>query len=295
MPFPAAALVIVAVVGVGIGGCGNARSLAFDGGDPGGGSTDASVGGDTAALDGGSNDGAGQADAALCVGVSPAEQCRAVDRCIPSDCGCNPGFGGGWTCTGDCGGGRDCSDAGMPRSDAGSIDVIAVPLPDGGTVSVPLMCQVPTSVAAPFSVTFRFKNRSSRPLFRYRGCTSEVEIASCASSYSDQLANRDPCPCDCMSANCPACGACYHEGTPLAPEAVFEQLWDGRVEVMSTRVDGLPCNDRKAVPAGRYRVRLPIYATAADAKAHTPTVLVATADFELPSPTGGVVEIDISP
>jgi hypothetical protein len=198
--------------------------------------------------------------------------------------------------TGPDGGAADMMDAASATGpDGGAGDGPVIPQPDGGAVSVPAMCQVPTSAAAPYSVKFRFRNRASVPVFRYLGCTSEVEISSCATSYADQLANRDSCPCYCASSGCPVCGQCYDEGTPLAPNAIFEEAWDGLVGVRTTGANGHACNARQAVAAGRYRVRLPIYASAADAKAHAPTVSVATADFELPTAAAdGVIEIDIA-
>lgn len=46
----------------------------------------------------------------VCGGENPAHRCRqSPGECLPSTCGCNEG---GWVCTDDCGGGRQCSDGG---------------------------------------------------------------------------------------------------------------------------------------------------------------------------------------
>jgi hypothetical protein len=46
-----------------------------------------------------------------CTTPSPADGCRsATNACIPSSCKCSAG---GWLCTKDCTGGRNCADAGM--------------------------------------------------------------------------------------------------------------------------------------------------------------------------------------
>lgn len=170
-----------------------------------------------------------------------------------------------------------------------------VPQPDGGLVIVPATCQVQTQAAAPYPVTFRLRNVSKRVFFRYLGCTSELEIASCASSYSDQLASRVFCPCDCLTNSCPTCGACYDDGLELAPGAMLDETWTGLVPVTSTSA-GRSCQTWKAAPAGRYRVRLPLYASVAEAKVHAPTAVVVTADFELPALTaGGVINMDVNP
>jgi hypothetical protein len=53
---------------------------------------------------------AGRGDSGRCSGENPALACRGPSSCIPSTCGCSEN--GGWICTADCGGGRDCTDGG---------------------------------------------------------------------------------------------------------------------------------------------------------------------------------------
>jgi hypothetical protein len=76
---------------------------------------------------------------------------------------------------------------------------------------------------------------------------------------------------------------------------MLDEPWTGLVPVTSSSA-GRSCQTWEAAPAGRYRVRLPLYASVAEAKAHGPTAVVVSVDFELPALTAdGVINMDVNP
>jgi hypothetical protein len=152
--------------------------------------------------------------------------------------------------------------------------------PDGGRIPIPAACELESSAQRPFSVTFRLHNGGGATVFTHVGCLPPFEVSSCASAYTDQIANLHVCGCICGEA-CPACGACPEPGgAALAPAGALEWRWTA---LLFAAADPQSCATRVELPAGRYRARVPLFATEADATADTPLLRAATADFELPA------------
>ena len=164
---------------------------------------------------------------------------------------------------------------------------------DGDHIVIPPACEVSAAGQSPYSVTFRLHNSDSSSVFLHTGCFAPFQVASCASGYTDQLANLDVCPCLC-NAVCPFCGECYPDGAEaIEPDATKEWPWTATLLVNSRdgTNKGTSCKTSVDLPAGRYRVSIPLFATAENGLAQTPVLHTATADFQLPA-GGDTIQIE---
>jgi hypothetical protein len=175
------------------------------------------------------------------------------------------------------------------RADGGSdvsLDVAGATLiePDGRTIAVPPACQVSSeSQPSPFQMMFTWRNDLSTAVY-FAGCSPGIQISSCASGYLDQLLPTAPCPCLCDTAClCSISASCPSSSMPLEPGLGVEVNEVGYVYVNERQNGGQMCYEQFLLPAGRYRARLPFYATPQAAQAGTSPLGAATADFELPS------------
>jgi hypothetical protein len=161
------------------------------------------------------------------------------------------------------------------------------------TVADAAHCPAATSSAlGPFPVTFRVRNAGATPVFFRNGCLLEFQIASCAAGYADSLQNRIVCPvrpCSMPMASIPTCGGCaLDHGDLFAPGATRDLSWDGVDHAFDRSKN---CVTDRVLPSGRYRIRVPVYASpeAALARQNPRTIEV---DFSTPV-AGGVVEVTI--
>jgi hypothetical protein len=159
---------------------------------------------------------------------------------------------------------------------------------------MPAQCPVVTSTrAAPYPVIFKVRNDGPAPVYFRRGCLLEFQISSCAAGYDDVLQNQIVCPvCPCAMPSCArvSCGACAEDhGLALGPGATEQLGWDGVHHAMPS---GQNCVNDRILSAGRYRIRIPVYASAEAAVARqSPRVVVH--DFDLPA-TGDVVNVALT-
>ncbi len=173
-----------------------------------------------------------------------------------------------------------------------SSDEPRVPQRNGTSLSVPERCRFITEERGPFPVTFRLRNDGPQPLIvRWGGgCAWDFRISSCASSFTDALQPRDPCPCLCEFSGCPSCGACGPEEEAIAPGRSSDRQWEGGLLVEQPRGQST-CLEPRTVPAGLYRLSLPVYASSEDARRSAPLRTVVK-DFSLPA-AGAVVALDL--
>ncbi|HEY4187134.1 MAG TPA: hypothetical protein VGP07_18810 [Polyangia bacterium] len=193
------------------------------------------------------------------------------------------GAGGGGSSTGGMGGGGTAA-GGSGAAGAG-----------GGGVLDP-RCAVPVpTMAPPYPTEIRFKNDSGAPLYVHQGCVSiDFAISSCASGFGDSVGPTYHCACPCDLASCtsnPACGACPNPtGIEIDASQFVSASWDA-VAVAEEDRGSYTCVDSRALPAGRYRVAIRVYADAASA-ANDQGGRLVTQDFQLPTETG-VLEVPV--
>lgn len=185
--------------------------------------------------------------------------------------------------------------AGCPRDKSSPFDAGQLSAKDADPQSAqPAQCStVTTTRQPPYGVTFRIRNQGASPVYLRQGCLFEFQIASCAAGYRDQLQNQIVCPvCACANPVCPSvtCGGCAEEhGELLAPGASRELEWDG-VDHAFDRAQN--CVRDRIMPAGQYRIRIPIYASAEAAVARQ-VARVVEHDFAFP-PGGDVIDVSVA-
>jgi hypothetical protein len=152
----------------------------------------------------------------------------------------------------------------------------------------------PTS-APPYPVELRFRNDGASSLFVLKACGSyEIGVSSCASGFTDRLNDFVVCACSCDNPQCGnTCGQCpADEGTEIAAGTSLDQPWSGTSTTLTPSATG-QCVTSRDLPAGRYRVSIWVYDSAASAVARTGPRVVSR-DFELPAPNG-IVDVPLVP
>jgi hypothetical protein len=160
------------------------------------------------------------------------------------------------------------------------------------------LCAVATpSSPPPYPVQFQFRADGATPAFLQKLCLGhDFGVSSCASGFRDRLAEQVIGACDCANPQCTGPlvgGQCpAPEGTMIAPGATVSAPFSGVSTTPEPR-GSYACARSHPLPAGRYRVAVDVYDTAADAQAGV-NGRVVTRDFELPAP-GGVVDVPLAP
>lgn len=166
------------------------------------------------------------------------------------------------------------------RKDSGASDTVA---------AAASLCSA--TKAAPAPVVFRFTNTTAAPLFYYLGCFgADYSVSSEVSGFTDEFAPRIGCSCSCGDPPiCSTCGACYDNGNLLKQDA--EVMWYPQESVAQT-CSGQACTAYRSLPLGRYRFRMRLYGSEANAVAHSPVAITVVKDFEYSAP-GKIIVIDI--
>jgi hypothetical protein len=166
----------------------------------------------------------------------------------------------------------------------------------GGDLLTPSGACAPSTTpttAPPYAVEFQFRNDTSAPLYVLQDCSLyDFGISSCASGFADRLNEPVICASFCGTGGGGLqCGACpENQGTAIAPGASLRRAWDGLSTTTMATSNG-QCVNRRALPAGRYRAAIWVYASEADALARE-APRVVTRDFELPA-ANGVVDVPL--
>jgi hypothetical protein len=164
------------------------------------------------------------------------------------------------------------------------------PLTDGTSVPVPLACRAEPAGTAPYSATFELRNTGTRPVFLAvdYNCAPRAAVSSCARDFKDDLLGHGASLCPCEG-SCPVGGAgCSPAGKLMAPGARESFSWSAIIGVQGMRNGESCAAGTRNLPAGRYRVTAPAFATDADAAAGQPILFTISQDFELRAPTATV-------
>lgn len=136
---------------------------------------------------------------------------------------------------------------------------------------------------------------SGETLFVRSGCILEYGITSCADGYEQELWRDGSCKVDCAAppeATCIACDSCPLEGVEVTLNGTLSEIWDGTHYTYGTNSANCPCHDDHLAAAGKYRVTIPVFASADAAQLNQPLREVVV-DFELPA-VDGVVDVSLS-
>ena len=152
----------------------------------------------------------------------------------------------------------------------------------------------PDSGLPPSVVTFELRNDGIATVYLLQDCLVEYTITSLADPVHVIHRNAG-CGCDCSQTSCPVCGACFVGSREVAMGASLSDAWTTEDIINVTRSTGLSCQRSETLPAGPYRIDVPVYGSDADALART-SARTATQSFALPAPGDTVtVALGVSP
>jgi hypothetical protein len=133
----------------------------------------------------------------------------------------------------------------------------------------------------PTTVTFELRNDSVPAVYLFQSCLVDLTITSLADPPR-VIERGGPCGCDCGIASCPLCGQCFQGSLEVAGGSLRSEYWN-TVSVTYEPAPTGTCERKHALPAGQYRIDVPVYPTAEDAAART-NARIAAQTFTLPAP-----------
>lgn len=145
----------------------------------------------------------------------------------------------------------------------------------------------------PSVVNFELRNDGISTVYLFQGCLIDYTITSLADPVH-VIHRNEGCGCDCSLSSCPVCGACFMGSREVAIGAAVSDSWTTEDIVNVQRPTG-SCQRSETLPAGPYRIDVPVYASDADALART-GARTAIQSFMLPAPGDSVtVALGVSP
>jgi hypothetical protein len=143
------------------------------------------------------------------------------------------------------------------------------------------------------TVTFELRNDGASAVYLFQNCLLNLTITSLADPVH-VVEREGPCGCDCGFTSCPVCGPCYAGFREVAGGAMLSEYWNA-VSVTYESAPTGSCERKHALPAGQYRIDVPVYASQDDATNGT-GARTATQTFTLPAPDDTVgVALGVSP
>jgi len=135
----------------------------------------------------------------------------------------------------------------------------------------------------PATITFSLHNGGSAPVYLFEQCILNLTISQVADP-ARVIGLLDGCPvCDCGDTQCRGyvCGACFMGGVEVAANAMRPFTWSA-VDVDFGTQNGTTCMQKRTLPAGQYRIDVPVYPSAEDAMTRrNPRVVTQT--FQVPA------------
>jgi hypothetical protein len=150
----------------------------------------------------------------------------------------------------------------------------------GGQVGQP----PPPPPEPPAPLTFQLQNGGTSSLYIYVSCLADVTFTNLDDpSTSIRLPNGGCGICDCAAQTCPSvvCGPCFMGGLEVAPGGNDQYFWTP-VDITYRTGATSTCSSSRTLPAGHYRIDVPVYTTSADANAKTGARVVSQS-FQLPA------------
>jgi hypothetical protein len=147
----------------------------------------------------------------------------------------------------------------------------------------------------PYTVTFDLQNGGASSVYIYQSCFLDFTIVNLADP-NHVIGRGGGCGiCDCAAATCPAvtCGACFMGGMEVIAGGKVSYAW-GAVDQMAGTRGTMACQTTKVLPAGHYRIAVPVYASDADAASQSNPRIVNEI-FDLPPPGDVVVPLVVTP
>jgi hypothetical protein len=197
--------------------------------------------------------------------------------------------------TADAGAGADAAPGDAP-ADRPTTDTAINADADPGP---PSRCLVTTDRQPPYPLTFHLLNHGASPVYvRDDGCVGiTLDIASCASRFTDRLGPVFACACSCRDASCqgpPGCPPCAApSGKAVLPGQALDVRWNAIALDFQNRTNDT-CVDPRPLPAGIYSVSVAIFDAPDLSLGGGTPARFASRTFALPAP-GDVVEVVLAP
>jgi hypothetical protein len=111
----------------------------------------------------------------------------------------------------------------------------------------------------PSVVTFQLRNDGSSNVILYQNCIVAFTIAS-VDDPARTIARQTTCGCDCTMAACPVCasGPCFPGPFEVPVGGVVTEPWLAVNVTFEPRAQGT-CERKHTLPAGQYRIDVPVY------------------------------------
>jgi hypothetical protein len=144
------------------------------------------------------------------------------------------------------------------------------------------------------TVSLQLQNGGMEAAYVYQGCLIDYKVTSLADP-SVPINRVEGCLCMCGQSACSTCGQCYAGPREIPAGGQITESWvTANVTTENGGVTG-SCQRLNALPAGSYRIEVPVYVTHAEADAKVlPRVI--TQVFTLPAPNDTVtIQVAASP
>jgi hypothetical protein len=138
----------------------------------------------------------------------------------------------------------------------------------------------------PSTVTFELRNDGVAAVYLVQNCSINLTITSLADP-AHVVEREGPCGCDCGVAACPVCGPCWAGFPEVAAGGTMSEYWNA-VSVTYEPAPTGSCERKHALPAGQYRIDVPVYASPEEAAVGGAGARIATQTFTLPAPNDTV-------
>ena len=141
----------------------------------------------------------------------------------------------------------------------------------------------PPTPDPPTTISFDLRNDGASPAYVFETCIVDFTITSEADPNTP-ITRVAGCICTCEQApQCPLCGPCFSGPREIAAGGKLTAYWTTASVTTETR-GNIGCQIVHPLPAGSYRIDLPVYASEADATAKlSPRTVTQT--FTLPPPS----------
>jgi hypothetical protein len=155
--------------------------------------------------------------------------------------------------------------------------------------------EIEPTIVPPAPITFQLQNDAPSALFIYMGCNPDLTLTE-LTTPAKILGLPVGCGiCDCAAATCPqvVCGACYAGSYEIPATSTMPWSWSP-VDMSYEPRGTTTCSHTRGLPAGRYRIDVPVYERVEDAMAKV-NGRVVTREFTLPADGPVVVPLAAGP
>ncbi|AKT42733.1 hypothetical protein [Chondromyces crocatus] len=167
----------------------------------------------------------------------------------------------------------------------------------GDDGQIPLACRSNSGADTTLGVIFHLENGGDTPVYLRNDCERGLlRIDACPDGEPRTLSLFASCSAECSAdpyPGCTQCEPCAPTAAEIGPQTEHAVTWKGTYFTFGADAENCTCHNTLQAPAARYLLRVPVYATAADAEQDVAPRWVS-GDFELPQ-VGGSITLSLTP